>query len=102
MTEYEAWFLVTFLQMLATWSQQQSQITGIKALGVIIARDQSDTVIMPAPVDYISWMRIAWFATDPNLLAMQNRVLCTTDKMMPLVCQQLGANGCPVRGGSQL
>jgi hypothetical protein len=55
MTEYQARFLVTSLQMLATWSQRQSPITGIKVPGVLIARDQNGTVIMPAPVDYISW-----------------------------------------------
>jgi hypothetical protein len=41
-------------------------------------------------------------ATDPNLLAMQNRVLWTTGKMTPLARQQLGANGWTVREGSQL
>jgi len=103
MTEYQARFLVTSLQMLATWSQQQSPITGIKVPGVLIARDQNRTVIMPAPVDYISWTpRIAGFATDPNLLAMENRVLWTTGKMTRLARQQLGANGWTVREGSQL
>ena len=103
MTEYQARFLVTSLQMLATWSQQQSPITGIKVPGVIIARDQSGAVIMPAPVDYISWTpRIAGFATDPSLMSMQNRVLWTTGKMTPLARQQLGTSGWTVREGSQL
>src|ERR1700675_2533586 len=76
MTEYQARFLVTSLHMLVQWSQQQSAITGIKAPGVLIARDQNGTVIMPAPVDYLSWTpRIAGFATDPNLMAMHDRVI---------------------------
>jgi hypothetical protein len=103
MTEYQARFLVTSLQMLATWSQQTSPITKIKVVGVLIAHDQNGTVIMPAPVDYVSWTpRIAGFATDPNLLAMQNRVLWTTGKMTPLARQQLVTNGWKVREGSQL
>jgi len=103
MTEYQARFLVTSLQMLATWSQQTSPISKIKVVGVLIAHDQNGTVIMPAPVDYVSWTpRIAGFATDPNLLAMQNRVLWTTGKMTPLARQQLETNGWKVREGSQL
>jgi hypothetical protein len=102
MTEYQARFLVTSLQMLVTWSGQQSAIVGMKVPGVIVARDQSGTVIMPAPVDYISWTpRIAGFATDPELIAMQNRVLLTNGQMTPLARTQLGANGWTVREGSQ-
>jgi hypothetical protein len=101
MTEYQARFLVTSLQMLATWSQQTSPITKIKVVGVLIAHDQNGTVIMPAPVDYVSWTpRIAGFATNPTLLAMQNRVLWTTGKMTPLARQQLETNGWKVREGS--
>ena len=103
MTEYQARFLVTSLQMLNTWSQQQSPIIRIKVRGVLIARDQNGAVIMPAPVDYLSWTpRIAGFATDPSLIAMQNRVLWTTGKLTPLARQQLQANGWAVRDGSQL
>jgi hypothetical protein len=103
MTEYQARFLVTSLQMLATWSQQRSPITKIKVIGVLVAHDQNGTVIMPAPVDYVSWTpRIAGFATDPSLLAMRNRVLWTTGKMTPLAHQQLVTNGWKVHEGSQL
>ena len=103
MTEYQARFLVTSLQMLATWSQQRSPITKIKVVGVLVAHDQNGTVIMPAPVDYVSWTpRIAGFATDPSLLAMRNRVLWTTGKMTPLAHQQLVTNGWKVHEGSQL
>jgi hypothetical protein len=103
MTEYQARFLVTSLQMLATWSQQTSPITKIRVVGVLIAHDQSGTVIMPTPVDYVSWTpRIAGFTTDPALLAMQNRVLWTTGKMTPLARQQLSTNGWKVQEGSQL
>ena len=103
MTEYQARFLVTSLQMLATWSQQRSPITKIKVVGVLVAHDQNGTVIMPAPVDYVSWTpRIAGFATDPSLLAMRNRVLWTTGKMTPLAHQQLVTKGWKVHEGSQL
>jgi hypothetical protein len=102
MTEYQARFLVTSLQMLATWSQQTSPISKIKVIGLLVGHDQNGSVIMPAPVDYVSWTpRIAGFATDPNLLTMQNRVLWTTGKMTPLARQQLETNGWKVRENSQ-
>jgi hypothetical protein len=54
--------------------------------------------MVPAPVDYVSWTpRIAGFATDPELLAMQNRVLWITSKTTPLARQQLTANGWTLR-----
>ena len=62
MTEYQARFLVTSLHMLAQWSQQKSPITGIQAPGVLVAHDQNGAVIVPAPIDYLSWTpRIAAF-----------------------------------------
>ena len=103
MTEYPARFLVTSLSVLAQWNQQKGSITKIKVPGVLVAYDQNGAVIMPAPVDYVSWTpRIAGFATDPQLLGLQNRVLWTTGKMTPLARQQLIANGWALQEGSQL
>ncbi len=103
MTEYQARFLVTSLSMLGQWNQQKGAITKIKVPGVLVAYDQNGAVIMPAPVDYVSWTpRIAGFATDPQLLGLQNRVLWTTGKMTPLARQQLTANGWALQEGSQL
>ena len=99
-TEYQARFLVTSLRMLAQWSQENSPITRIQVRGLLVAHDRKGTVIMPAPVDYVSWTpRIAAFATDPLLLDMHSRVLWTTGKMTPLARQQLAANGWTVREG---
>jgi hypothetical protein len=102
MTEYQARFLVTSLRMLAEWSAQTSPITKIKGLGVLVAHDQNGDVIVPAPVDYLSWTpRIAGFATDPELLAMQNRVLWIPAKISPMAQQQLIANGWTVHTSRQ-
>jgi len=100
MTEYQARFLVTSLHMLGQWSQQSSPVIRIWAPGVLVARDQNGTTILPASVDYLSWtQRIAGFATGPNLMALQNRVLLVTGKMTPLAHQQLTANGWNVQEG---
>jgi hypothetical protein len=103
MTEYQARFLVTSLHMLDEWNQQKSPITRIRVPGVLVARDQNGTVIMPAPVDYVSWtQRIAGFATNPQLLGLQSRVLWITGKMTPLARQQLTTNGWTLQEGPEL
>jgi hypothetical protein len=102
MTEYQARFFVTSLHILDEWSRQQSPITRIRVLGVLVARDRNGATITPAPVDYVSWTpRIAGFATNPQLMAMHNRVLWITGKMTPLARQQLTANGWKLHEGAQ-
>jgi len=102
MTEYQARFLATSIRMLNQWGQQKSPITQIQAPGVLVAHDQNGTVIVPAPVDYVSWTpRIAAFVTTPELLALQHRVLWIPAKMTPLARQQLEANGWSVHESAQ-
>ena len=101
-TEYQARFLATSLHMLNQWSQQKSPITGIQAPGVLVARDQNGTVIVPTPVDYVSWTpRIAGFVTTPALLSLQHRVLWIPAKMTPLARQQLRASGWSIHESAQ-
>jgi hypothetical protein len=102
MTEYQARFIVTSLHMLAKWGQQKSPITEIQVPGVLVATDENGTVIVPAPVDYVSWTpRIAGFVTTPSLLALQNRVLWIPAQMTPLAQQQLTANGWSIHQSPQ-
>jgi len=102
LTEYQARFFVTSIRMLAQWSQQKAAIANLGAPSVVIARDQNNTVILPAPVDYVSWTpRIAGFVTTPALLALQNRVLWIPAGMTPLTQQQLTANGWTVHQSAQ-
>ena len=102
MTEYQARFLVTSLQMLADWSTQKSPVTGMQVQGVLAGQDQKGTSIVPAPIDYLSWTpRIAGFATNPALLALPNRVIWIPAKMTPLAQQQLTANGWTVHTDPQ-
>ena len=71
---YQALFLVTSLRMLDQWSHQNSPITRIQVRSVLVGHDQNGMVIVPAPVDYLSWTaRMAGFATDPDLLSLQTR-----------------------------
>lgn len=102
LSEYQARFLVASLYMLAQWSQQRSPITRIRVRGILVARDQDGDVIMPAPVDYLSWTpRIAGFATDPALLKLKHRVLWIPGGMTSLARRQLEANGWSVYTSTQ-
>ena len=102
LTEYQARFLVTSIQMLTLWNQQRSHIVRVEIPGVIVARDRKGETILPAPIDYLSWTeRIAGFATDPALLARHNRVLWIPAKLTPLATQQLSANGWTIQTGDQ-
>jgi len=102
LTEYQARFLVTSIRMLVLWNQQRSHIVRVEMRGVLVARDQNGTTILPAPIDCLSWTeRIAGFATDPALIARHNRVLWIPAKLTPLANQQLAANGWTVQTGNQ-
>lgn len=102
MTEYQARFMVTSLHMLNQWSQQRSRVTKVQVEGILVARDQKGTNVVPAPIDYLSWTpRIAGFATDPNLLAMHNRVLWIPSQMTPLAQNQLAIKGWQIKEGTQ-
>ena len=102
MTEYQARFMVTSLHMLNQWSQQRSRVTKIQVEGILVARDQNGTNVVPAPIDYLSWTsRTAGFATDPNLLAMHNRVVWIPSQMTPLAQKQLAVNGWQIKEGTQ-
>ena len=102
LTEYQARFIVTSIDMLAKWSQQKTPIVKIEMLGPVVGRDQNGVTIVPAPVDYLSWtQRIAGFATDPNLISRTNRVIWIPAQMTPLAQQQLTANGWKVHQGDQ-
>jgi hypothetical protein len=102
LTEYQARFMVTSIHMLVQWSQQKAAITNLGAPATLIARDQNNTVILPAPVDYVSWTpRISGFVTTPALLALQNRVLWIPAGMTPLAQQQLTGNGWSLHQSAQ-
>ena len=100
MSEYQARFLVSSLRMLGQMEPAESPITGIRVMGIIVATDQNETTVVPAPVDYLSWtQRIAGFATAPQLVGMPNRVLWLTGKLTPLARQQLTISRWSLREG---
>jgi len=102
LTEYQARFMVTSLRMLNQRSEQNSSITQLQVHGILVGHDQNGRMIMPAPVDYSSWTRIAGFGTDRIWLGMHNRVLWVAGKTTPLAHRQLIAKGWTLQEGFPL
>lgn len=97
-TESEARFLATAVRMLADYHEKKKPITAIAAPGPVIGRDRDGALILPAPVDYISWTeRVAYFAKNSEFLAIPQRTLWITGKMSPRAKQELEAAGWTVQ-----
>jgi hypothetical protein len=92
-TESQARFIATSVRMLAEYHEKKRPITAIAAPGAVMGRDQNGMLILPAPVDYISWTeRVAYFAQSPKLLAAPKRTLWVTGGMSPRAKKEFAAN----------
>ena len=102
-TESQARFLATSIRMLAGYHEKQKPITAMTVPGPVIARDQDGALIIPAPVDYLSWTeRVASFATYPSFQAARQRQLWLSGQMSPRAKQGFEANGWTIRAGQDL
>jgi hypothetical protein len=82
-SEMQARFITDTVAMLARYNAR-SPLASITAKGTVVARDRSGTVVVPAPVDYVSWTkRISYFAHRPDLAAPK-RIALLTGQMSPM------------------
>src|SRR5262249_55258138 len=101
-TESQARFLATSARMLAEYHEKKRPIIAVAAPGPLIARDQDGTLIVPAPVDYISWTeRVAYFAKNPDFQAAPQRTLWITGQMSPRAKKEFTANGWTIQEGQE-
>jgi len=101
-TESQARFLATSVRMLAEYHEKKKPITAVAAPGALIARDRDGALILPAPVDYISWTeRVAYFAKSPELQAVPQRTLWITGQMSPRAKKEFTANGWTIQEGQE-
>jgi hypothetical protein len=100
-TESQARFLATSVRMLAEYHEKQKPITAVAAPGPVIARDQDGALILPAPVDYVSWTeRVASFAKNPGFVAVPQRMLWLAGQMSPRAKKEFAANGWTIHEGT--
>jgi hypothetical protein len=101
-TESQARFLATSVRMLAEYHEKKP-ITAMAVPGPVIARDQDGALILPAPVDYVSWTeRVASFATHPSFQAARQRILWLSGQMSPRAKQGFTENGWTIHEGKDL
>jgi hypothetical protein len=94
LTESQARFIATAVRMLADYHEKKKPITAVAVHGPVIARDRDGTLLLPAPVDYLSWTeRMAAFATNPDFLGTPQRTLWITGKASARARRELTANG---------
>jgi len=92
-----ALFLVRALRMQGQYQTQVAPISSLTARGTIVATDMNGALVLPAPVDYVSWTeRVAGFAQRPDLAAPQ-RGVWITGRMTPRSKAGLQALGWTVR-----
>ena len=102
-TESQARFLATSLRMLAEYHEKKKPLTDIGARGPLMARDQEGALILPAPVDYLSWTeRVARFTTQPAFLEVPQRTLWLAGQMSPRAKKEFTANGWSIQAGQDL
>jgi hypothetical protein len=88
-SEEQARFLATAVRMLG----KQHRLEEVTATGTVVGREQGGAIVVPAPVDYVSWTeRVARFANRGDLKAPQRTILLT-GKMSPRARQEFEALG---------
>jgi hypothetical protein len=102
-TESQARFLSTSTRMLAEYHEKKKPITAMAAPGPVIARDQDGALIIPAPVDYLSWTeRVAAFAKHPSFQAARQRTVWISGQISPRAKREFEANGWTIHEGQDL
>ena len=83
-SEDQARFLADAVDMLATYHQTHTPLTQIIAHGTVVGRDRTGMIVVPAPVDYVSWnKRTSYFANRSDLAAAK-RGIWLSGQMSPL------------------
>lgn len=99
-TESQTRFLATSVRMLADYHEKKKPITAMSVPGLIIARDQDKALVLPAPVDYVSWTeRVASFAKNPRFQAAQQRTILLAGQMSPRAKKGFEENGWTIQEG---
>ena len=92
-SEEQARFLVTAVHMLG----KAHDLEEVTATGTIVGREKGGGLVVPAPVDYVSWTeRVARFADRDDLEAAQ-RTIWLTGKMSPRARSEFEKRGWQVK-----
>ena len=96
-SEEQARFLAAAVRMLG----KGRALEEVTATGTVVGREKGGGIVVPAPVDYVSWTeRVARFANRGDLKATE-RSIVLTGKMSPRARQEFDALGWKVTQGSR-
>jgi hypothetical protein len=99
-SETQARFMAGAVAILADYHRTVGPIKTLRTARTVYAETDAGAVVVPAPVDYISWTeRVAGFAARPDVVAAKNRHLWVTGRLSPRTRQELAAHGWTVREG---
>jgi hypothetical protein len=91
-SEVQARFLTDAVGMLVTLNRR-TPLARLSATRTVVGFGRDGSVLVPAPVDYVSWTRrIATFATRPDLAA-RKKVALLTGQMSPMAKRHFRALG---------
>lgn len=98
-SEDDARFLTGCVQMLAKHHETVERLSEVAGRGTVIGRTSGGAVVVPGPVDYLSWTeRISNFAKRPDLQA-KARGIWLTGRMSPRAKQEFAPLGWAVHEG---
>jgi hypothetical protein len=111
-SDAQARFIAGAVMMLADHHKAEEPITELRVSGTLLGRTKAGTLVVPAPVDYVSWTeRVGAFAKRPDLAA-RNRQIWVTGTLSPRAHEELTRHhwvtrekvkaGVPVPGGPRV
>ena len=96
-SEEQARFLATAVRLLG----KAKALEEMTATGTVVGREQGGGIVVPAPVDYVSWTeRVARFANRDDLKAAE-RSIWLTGNMSPRARREFEALGWKVNEQAQ-
>jgi hypothetical protein len=99
--EEEARFIASSVQMLAALHRTDMRLKEVAARGTVVGIASHGAIVVPAPVDYISWTpQIARLASRPDLRASR-RVIRLTGKMSTTARHELKTLGWTIADASR-
>jgi hypothetical protein len=88
-SDTQARFIAGSVMILADYHKTKDPIAELRVSGTLVGRTKAGALVVPAPVDYVSWTeRVAGFAKRPDLAAPDRQILLT-GRLSPRARQEL-------------
>jgi len=88
-SDTQARFIAGSVMILADYHKTKDPIAELRVSGTLVGRNKAGALVVPAPVDYVSWTeRVAGFAKQPDLAAPDRQILLT-GRLSPRARQEL-------------